>query len=334
LNFCTKKKVFSKSRKSNSTKSTIEEKMSSPASPAIPNEKANAFMYEAEKKLKGFVLPSWLGGSSGKEEKFSDAAELFKKAGDQYKLTKTWEYSANAYTKAAECSIKSGSKYDAAMYYVNAANAFKSVNLQEAINCFKIAIELCTDEGKFSMAGKHQKDLGELYEQEAGENSYFNAMESYKTAADLYESEGSNSTATGCLLKAADCGVMSGKPELVEKSGEIYEKIARSSVDNNLLKFSVKGYLLMAGLCRLYKGDTVAVRRALDDYQNWDATFCTTREFKLLEDILNAYEGYNPDAFQQAITEYDSISKFDKKQTPLLVQIKNAIKNAQNNSMA
>ena len=32
---------------------------------------------------------------------------------------------------------------------------------------------------------------------------------------------------------------------------EIYEDVAIRSMDNNLLKFSAKGYLLNAGICRL-----------------------------------------------------------------------------------
>ena len=31
----------------------------------------------------------------------------------------------------------------------------------------------------------------------------------------------------------------------------IYEDVARTSMDNNLLKYSAKGYLLCAGICRL-----------------------------------------------------------------------------------
>lgn len=32
---------------------------------------------------------------------------------------------------------------------------------------------------------------------------------------------------------------------------EVYEGVARASVDNNLLKYSAKGYLLNAGICQL-----------------------------------------------------------------------------------
>ena len=39
---------------------------------------------------------------------------------------------------------------------------------------------------------------------------------------------------------------------------ELYEGIARQSVDNNLLKYSAKGYLLNAGICQLCSAPWVA----------------------------------------------------------------------------
>lgn len=47
---------------------------------------------------------------------------------------------------------------------------------------------------------------------------------------------------------------------------DIFETVARQSLDSNLLKYSVKGYLLNAALCQICSGDTVAIHRALDQY--------------------------------------------------------------------
>ena len=51
------------------------------------------------------------------------------------------------------------------------------------------------------------------------------------------------------------------------KAIEIYEDIARQSLNNNLLKYGVKGHLLNAGICQLCKGDVVAINNALERYQ-------------------------------------------------------------------
>ena len=43
----------------------------------------------------------------------------------------------------------------------------------------------------------------------------------------------------------------SAEMERYEPAIEVYEDVATRSMDNNLLKFSAKGYLLNAGICRL-----------------------------------------------------------------------------------
>ena len=43
----------------------------------------------------------------------------------------------------------------------------------------------------------------------------------------------------------------SAEMERYEPAVQIYEDVAHRSMDNNLLKFSAKGYLLNAGICRL-----------------------------------------------------------------------------------
>lgn len=54
-----------------------------------------------------------------------------------------------------------------------------------------------------------------------------------------------------------------------KKAIEIYEDIARQSLNSNLLKYGVKGHLLNAGICQLCKGkgDTIAINNALERYQ-------------------------------------------------------------------
>lgn len=52
-----------------------------------------------------------------------------------------------------------------------------------------------------------------------------------------------------------------------DKAIKIYEEIANHSLNNNLLKYGVKGHLLNAGLCHLCKADVVSITNALEKYQ-------------------------------------------------------------------
>lgn len=52
-----------------------------------------------------------------------------------------------------------------------------------------------------------------------------------------------------------------------ERATQIYQTVAKNSMNNNLLKYSVKGYLLNAGLCQICGKDIVAVQNAIESYQ-------------------------------------------------------------------
>jgi len=233
---------------------------------------------------------------------------------------KKWDRAGEAYTRASECHLKLQSKHEAASNYINAANCYKKSNITEAMACLRQAIEFYTDEGRFSIAAKHQKELAELYE---SSSDLENAIAAYQLAADYYEGESSSSSANQCLLKVA---LFSAQLERYDKAIELYEQIAAASIDNNLLKWSVKDYLFRAGLCHLAKGDTVSADRALERYQDMDASFSSQRECKFLQDVVNACKGYDVDAFNTAVVEFDSISKLDSWKTSVLLKIKKSIR--------
>jgi len=105
----------------------------------------------------------------------------------------------------------------------------------------------------------------------------------------------------------------------------VFEKIAEESVDNDLLKWSVKDYLLKAGICRLCTGDVVDCKRAFEKYVGLSADFGTTLEFELLNDLLAAVENHDQGAFATASKRYHDVSKLDNWKQTLLLKIKESI---------
>jgi len=281
------------------------------------SEKAEEWIEKAEKKLKPGLLGGLLGGGS---TKFEDAAEYYSKAANLYKIAKKYDQAGSAFVKAAECSLKAQSKHEAATNYLAAASMFKKNSFSDSVNCYKQGIELYTDDGRFSIAAKHQKELAELFE---GEMDYENAMDAYKTAAEWYEGENSSSASNSCLLKVAQ---YAAQLEKYDQAIEIYEEVARKSLDNNLTKWSVKDYFFKAILCYLCSTDVVSAKRQIDKYQEMDYSFGSQRECKFLLEIISAYENYDVEAFTQAVVDFDSVSKLDPWKTTVLLRIKNHIK--------
>jgi alpha-soluble NSF attachment protein len=286
-------------------------------------DKADALVLQADKKLKGGFFSNLVGGS----QRFDEAADLYNKAGNLYKLAKKMDEAAEAYKKAAAVYLRANSPHDAAGAYANAANCIKKHSPREARACLQEAVEIHTDGGRFSLAAKLQKDIAEMCE---AEDDLDAAMDAYQKAADFYEGENSPSAAKSCLVKVATFAASKGD---YAKAIEIFEQLGTSVVDDRLLKWGARDYFFKAGLCHLAQNDLVASKRAVEKYKDICATFSRERECELLEEIIAACENYDVEAFTQAVAKYDSITKIEPWKVDLLVKIKNNIKEEDNDAL-
>lgn len=273
--------------------------------------KAEDFEKKAEKKLSGWGL----FGS-----KYEDASDLFDKAANSFKLAKSWERAGATYLKLANCHLKLESKHEASQAYVDAAHCYKKTNVNEAVSCLDHAVNLLCDIGRLSMAARYLKEIAELYE---SEQNIEQAVVYFEKSADFYQNEEVTTSANQCKQKVAQ---FAAQLEQYQKSIEIYEEIARQSLNNNLLKYGVKGHLLNAGICQLCKGDAVAINNALERYQELDPTFSGTREYRLLADIAAAIDEEDVGRFTDAVKEFDSMTPLDSWKTTLLLRVKEKLK--------
>jgi alpha-soluble NSF attachment protein len=108
-------------------------------------------------------------------------------------------------------------------------------------------------------------------------------------------------------LKTADLVALDGKDYY--KAIELYEKVAKTSIQNNLMRWSVKEYLLKAGICQLCTGDQVGVNAALDRYRDLDPSFVQQREHQLLVDLTQAVQDGDQEMFaDKVLSPNDTLS--------------------------
>ncbi|CAN6479132.1 unnamed protein product [Victoria cruziana] len=174
--------------------------------------------------------------------------------------------------------------------------------------------------GRLNMAARYCKEIGELYE---NDQNLEQAIVYFERAADLFQSEEVTTSANQCMQRVAQ---LAASLDEYPKAIEIFESIAKVSMNNNLLKYSVKGLLLNAGICQLCKGDAVAINNALERYQDLDPTFSGTREHKLLSDLASSFDEEDIDKFTTAVREFDSMTRLDPWKTSLLLKAKNTLK--------
>lgn len=191
------------------------------------------------------------------------------------------------------------------MYYVS-----------EAVKCLLLAIEIYTDMGRFTMAAKHHQSIAEMYETDS--LNLERAIQHYELAADYYRGEESNSSANKCILKVAQ---YAAQLESYEKAITIYQQVASSSLESSLLKYSAKEYFFKAALCHLCV-DTLNAQHALERYVQMYPAFQDSREYKLVQTLIEHMEDQNVDGFTEAVKDYDSISRLDQWYTMILLRIK------------
>ncbi|KAG8465843.1 hypothetical protein KFE25_005413 [Diacronema lutheri] len=281
--------------------------------------KAYELVEAAEKRLKAFVMP--LIGS--KDAKYEDAAELYQKAGNAFKVSKNFQEAGDAFKNAAGCFQKISSQHEAATAFQEAGNAYKKVDSAQAVAMLQLTIDILSDLGRFSQVAKHHKDIGEMLE---AEENFEGACEHLQLAADFYQGEDSTSSANQCLLKVANLSAQLGR---LERAITIFDEVATAALDNNLLKWSVKDYFQRALFCQLAGGDEASFAKArakLEQYEGMDPSFSDSREAKLVKDLLVACEAFDAEQLTQAVFEYDQISKLDSWKTSMLLKVKQALK--------
>jgi len=254
--------------------------------------------------------------------KLEEAAELLERAANEFKLAKDYRRAANAYEALADARERAKEHHDAASAHADCGHMYKRVNETAlAVTHYERAASLFAEMGRLAQSAKHLKEAGETLEASGDDER---ACGAYARASELYESEeGSSATANAVKLKTA--AILSAKLERFEEATQIFEDVGRASLGNNLLRFSVKGYFLQAGICRLCWCDAIGVLNAVDRYDESDPSFAQTRERDLLVKCAKAFESGDGDAFSSAVADFDSMSRLDAWKTTMLLKAKKRI---------
>jgi len=248
-----------------------------------------------------------------------EASEMYHRAANMFKMAKKWSAAGNAFCEVANLSLKNQNRHDAATNFVDAGNCYKKSDPNEAVNCLMKAIDIFTDMGRFTIAAKHHQTIAEIYESELVDLD--KCIKHYEKAADYFRGEESTSSANKCQLKVAQ---YAAQQQDYEKAISIYDQVAGTSLESSLLKYSAKDYFFRALLCHLCI-DCINANNAMLRYQEMYPAFQDSRECKLIKTICGHLEEENVDGFTEAVTDYDSISRFDQWTTMMLNRVKKTI---------
>lgn len=276
------------------------------------------YIKKAESKLK-----TWF---SLTETKYEEAAELFEKAGNLYKINKDWDKAGDCFKRASDCLVIS-SPLESVTFLINAATCYRKTDIDQAILYYQQAHDISLQNGQFKNAAKYLKEIAEIHETSC---EFEKAIDYYKQAGELYKSENEINTSKQCFLKCAHYLSRMGK---YEEAITIYEDVANNSIDTTIQKYFVKEYLFKAGLCWLAQEDLVGAKRAVEKYQDLDCSFSSTYECKFIKKLIECIENYDVEQFTNEVVEFDKMMRLDEWKTHILLAIKNQIPKEENTSL-
>jgi len=280
--------------------------------------KGEDYLKQAEASLKKWGLFSGT-------QKFEDAVELYEKAASQFKLNKQWKEAAESYIKAAEiCEKNIKNDSDAVDKYQNAAKCYQNCNPKEAVKVFRMVVKMHMDTDRFSVAANEWKEIAKLEEKEGHIQA---AREAWEKAATCHEAANAKAAANQCLLQVAR--ICADEADY-KKAVDLFEKCAESALDSDLGRWSASEYLYKATLCNFVleskSGESKDTSEMLDKFVEQHPAFETSREYKFLKGILEAFEKDDVDKFTEIVFKFDAVLKLDNWTSKLLLKIKDVLK--------
>lgn len=269
-----------------------------------------AHRYHCSTQLKSF---SFFGS------KHEEAADLYEKAANNFKLGKCWNDAADCYEKLADLQIKLESKHEAATALVEASKCAAKSQPEKATAILHKAISIYTDMGRLNQAARQLKEVAEINEKQGLKEE---SIQFYEQAADLFETDNSTSEASKCKLKIAEFAAELGQ---YKRSVELYEGEARRAVENNLLKFSARGYLLNATICYMCFCSPDDLEIKVAKYKDLDLQLRDSREAMLMDQMLESFQHLDNTSvkrFEAALAEFDRMIRLDAWRTKILLVVK------------
>jgi tetratricopeptide (TPR) repeat protein len=267
-------------------------------------------------------------------DRYEKISELYYKAGNIYKISDK--------EKAIECfektlhynSLSTGISNELNKKYVlpNIAELYSKINYTKSIECYEQIINYYLEKGDIYNIIKYYEIIGDLY---WVNNSTEEAKEIYKKTLHLINSNLLNIySSTKKKIGERLCEILLDSNNSVcdEEASKIYFDLAEEFVNNKLLVYQAKKYILLGLLVDCARDDMVKAKIDLEKYSSIDYTFKSSREGKFIEKLFMAIESNNLEELSFECVEYDKITSLDNIQVKLLLRIKNLIVNIFNDS--
>lgn len=272
----------------------------------------------ADRALRQLTLPN------APKLKFFDAVDLWHKSGKCFAIAGEWEESAHSFALAADFMVKLNKPHEAAVFWLKSAEMLRRVDPVGSMVPYGTAADLYTKLDRFATAANITRNLAEMLEDFKEWNK---AVNTYEKAAEYYDSEHYNTQSCVCLYRA---GYILALLEKFDRAVALFERVATTWREDNMLRMNIPWLFLRAGLCYIAQGG--AIRKGLYSHQvlrykmkQWstiDYSFEYSRERLFLDNLIDIIPTADINLFADHVFNFDNVAQLDSMMIKMLARAK------------
>jgi len=278
------------------------------------------------------ICNSWyplsaLAGSQSNQEQSSAEVEKeledYVTSGNKEKAQKNYNEAAKLYIKAAQGYEKQRNNYEAAINYENAFKAYQSdENYSRAYENAKTSARLfASNDRTLSRAARLYESMAQISKKQKDIKT---AFENYSHAINLYNRmDGNNGGMQTRLAQANLAAEMGGS--YADKAIELYEDIAKRSVDEPLLKYNVTSAIGKATLLNMDKfvsrDNIKAISGILGKYIDAYPAFENSAEYDLCHDIDLAFTNGDSEKVKNLCMKYKQTHNLSEWESEVIANV-------------
>lgn len=251
--------------------------------------------------------------------KYNHASGLFESAADLYRSYGRWRLAGEAYCRAGDAEKKMAETLIAGTYYVDSAECFERVDVNEAVKLYQKAIGLYATMGRFTSAATVQTRVAELYE---ADQAFANAAEAYQYASDYFLGDDLYSQAVLSLYKSGMCLC---EDNSYLQAHQKFDRAGRYAADDNLVKFKTPEMFFDAALCLLAEGKIPNTEDYIMECAQRDANFAVGRDRRFLYDVIDTAKAGDIHDFIDHCWNFDYVDELDPFELKMLDEIREMI---------
>lgn len=262
-----------------------------------------------------------------KTKRYADACQLYKKAGDKYKICKQWRKAGECYEHCSK--IKTIIKEDPLTFYQESFFCYSKINSDNnSKKIFEKMNQYLERKGEYYQAGKNNENLAIKKE---NDEKYDEAINYYLQAFKYYETDGKHESLKNNMeIKITELMMVYNHPDGPKKVPTFLENIGKNYLKNPLTNKSASDYFGKAVLSIIYYSNNPSEgRKYINKYKDIDPKFEESTIYNLCCDIINYMENKDINNLKKAIKEYKKICEVDDFMIDILNKL---VKKTENNN--